>query len=216
MKIKCRPPLTLTLVLTLIFGMLGAALAQQQPVTTGAPRAWSVDVTVGSYFVPDDWYMQPTVIANRGRLHLESRYNYEDRESLSVFAGVNLEFGDKVTIALTPMFGVLVGRTDAILPALELDLVWGPIEFYSEAEYIIDVHDRSSSLFYNWSELSVWPTSWLRGGMVTQRVKIRETDREIQRGIFAGVGNSKLRGTLYVFKPGSDDRYAMLAVGLTF
>jgi hypothetical protein len=91
MKIKCRPLLTLTLVLTLIFGMFGAAVAQQQPVTMGDPRAWSVDVTVGSYFVPNDWYMQPTVIADRGRLHLESRYNYEDRESLSVFAGVNLE-----------------------------------------------------------------------------------------------------------------------------
>jgi hypothetical protein len=114
------------------------------------------------------------------------------------------------------MFGGLVGRTDAIVPAIELDLVWGPIELYSEAEYILDVHDRSSSLFYNWSELSVWPTSWLRGGMVMQRIRIRETDREIQRGIFAGVGNSKLRGTFYVFKPGSDDRYALLAVGLTF
>src|SRR5512134_2556487 len=110
MKIKCRPTLTLTLVLVLIFGMFGAALAQQQPLTTRAPRVWSVELTVGSYLLPDDWYLQPTVVADRGRLHVESRYNYEDRESLSVFAGVNLEFGDTVQLALTPMFGGLVGR----------------------------------------------------------------------------------------------------------
>jgi hypothetical protein len=161
----------------------------------------------------DDWFLQPTVVADRGRLHLESRYAYEDRESLSFFAGANFTFGDTVTLALTPMFGGLVGLTDAILTALELDLTWGPLELYAEAEYIIDVHDRSSSLF---SEFSVWPTTWLRGGVVTQRVRVRDTDREIQRGLFAGVEFSKLNGTFYVFKPGSNDRYVLLSIGMAF
>ena len=77
------PTLPLTLVLILILGMFGAALAQQQRLTTRASRVWSVDLTVGSYLVPDDWHLQPTVIADRGGLHLESRYNYEGRESLA-------------------------------------------------------------------------------------------------------------------------------------
>ena len=222
MKSKCRPLATLILGLMLTAVMRGSALAQQllvqqQPLTTAPAQTWSIDVTVGGYFLPDnDQYVQPTVIADRGRLHLESRYAYEDRASLSFFAGINFAFGDTVKLALTPMFGGLVGKTDAVLPALELDLVWGPIEFYSEAEYVLDVHDRSSSLFYTWSELSVWPTGWLRGGMVTQRVKIRETDREVQRGVFAGVEIAKLRGTFYVFKPGSDDRYVLVSVGVSF
>ena len=70
-------------ILMLALWLPAPALAQQQAATTDPPRMWSGDVTVGSYFVPDDWYLQPTMIADRGRLHLESRYNYEDRESLS-------------------------------------------------------------------------------------------------------------------------------------
>jgi hypothetical protein len=216
MKIKCSVLLNLTLALVLAPWMTALATAQQQAVTTDSPAGWSSELTVGSYFVPDEWYLQPTVLADRGRLHLESRYNYEDRESLSFFAGMNFQFGETVTLALTPMFGGLVGRTDAMVPALELDFTWGLLEFYSEAEYLIDVHDRSSNLFYTWSELSVWPTSWLRGGMVTQRIRVRETDRDVQRGAFAGVEISKLRATFYVFKPGSDDRYTMLSVGIAF
>jgi hypothetical protein len=114
------------------------------------------------------------------------------------------------------MFGGLVGRTDAIVPALELDLTWGILEFYGEAEYLIDAHDRSDNLFYTWSEISIWPMEWLRGGMVTQRVRVRDTDREVQRGIFAGVAFSRLNGTFYVFKPGSSERYALLSLGVTF
>jgi hypothetical protein len=56
----------------------------------------------------------------------------------------------------------------------------------------------------------------LRGGIVTQRVRVRDTDREIQRGLFAGVEFSKLNGTFYVFKPGSDDRYVLLSIGVAF
>lgn len=208
---------TIVLGVLLTPGMRGTAQAQQQPSAGSPPETWSIEVTVGSYFLPDDdQFVQPTAIADRGRLHLESRYSYEDRDSLSFFAGFNLEFGDTVKLALTPMFGGLVGRTDAVLPAFELDLTWGPIEFYSEAEYVLDVHDQSSNLFYTWNELSVWPTEWLRGGMVTQRIKVREADREVQRGIFAGVEISKLRGTFYVFKPGSDDRYVMFSMGVAF
>jgi hypothetical protein len=194
-------------------GAVGNALAQE-PATA---RLWSGDITAGTYFLPgDDWFLQPTVVVDRGRLHLESRYNYEDRDSMSFFAGANFELGDTVKLALSPMFGGLVGLTDAVVPALELDVTWGPLEFYSEAEYLIDAHDRSDNLFYNWSELSIWPTEWFRGGMVTQRVRVRDTDREVQRGLFAGVAFSKLNGTFYVFKPGSDERYALLSLGLTF
>jgi hypothetical protein len=205
-----------TLCALMMGGTAGNALAQE-PETATPARLWSGDITVGTYFLPgDDWFLQPTAVVDRGRLHLESRYNYEDRDSLSFFAGANFEFGDSVKLALTPMFGGLVGLTDAVVPALELDLTWGILEFYAEAEYLIDAHDHSDNLFYNWSELSIWPTEWLRGGMVTQRVRVRDTDREVQRGIFAGVAFSKLNGTFYVFKPGSDERYALLSLGVTF
>jgi hypothetical protein len=54
------------------------------------------------------------------------------------------------------MFGVVVGHTDGIIPALELDLVWRRLELYSEGEYVFDINRLNNRFLYNWSEVSLW------------------------------------------------------------
>ena len=169
------------------------------------------------YVLPDDEdFVQPTFRADHGVLHLETRYNYEDRESVSFFAGANLEFGDKVKLALTPMLGGLVGNTDGIIPALEADFSAGIFGAYAEAEYVFDLNDNSSRYFYMWSELSLWPTEWLRAGVVTQRTRVYKTERDIQRGLLLGFSFKRLEGTLYFFNPGSDDHFTVVSLGVSF
>ena len=93
-----------------------AADARAQPgpggtaPTTTPGSAWSLRASAAAYALPDDDdYIQPTVAAAHGALHLEGRYNYEDRRSVSGFVGWNLQFGNTVTFALTPMFGAVAG-----------------------------------------------------------------------------------------------------------
>src|SRR5262245_13329455 len=151
-------------------------------------RDWSLRASVAGYFIPDDDdYVQPTLTADRGPLHLESRYNYESRHSVSGFVGWNIEFGRSVTFQLTPMLGGVAGETDGVVPALELDLTWRRLELYSEGEYVIDLDAHDDSFLYNWSEASVWMTDWLRAGLVTQRTRAFETPRDIQRGVLVGL-----------------------------
>ena len=46
---------------------------------SGAAREWTFSAVVSGCQVPDDRiYPQPTLTADRGWLHLEARYNYED------------------------------------------------------------------------------------------------------------------------------------------
>jgi hypothetical protein len=178
---------------------------------------WSLRVSGATYIIPDDEnYVQPTVAADRKALHLESRYNYEDRRSVSGFVGWNLSFGDTLKLELTPMLGGVTGRTDGIVPALELTLSWRRLELYSEGEYVIPIGDRSSRFLYNWSELSVWPLEWFRAGMVTQRTRVFETPRDIQRGLLFGVTASQIEGAFYLFNPGSDDHFVVVSIGVTF
>lgn len=161
-------------------------------------------------------YIQPTLKADRDWLHLETRYAYEDRDSLSFFGGVNVEFGEDVKLAVTPMIGGLVGEVDGIIPALEVDLMIWRFEAYGEAEYVFDLGDSSSKFFYMWSELSLRPTEWLRAGMVTQRTRVYRTERDIQRGALVGLAFSTVEATFYLFNPGADDRLAVLSIGLSF
>jgi len=199
----------------------------QEPAPASPPPAapeaeteeigWEFGLSGALYVLPDEGnYVQPTFKADHGLFHFETRYNYEDRDSTSFFVGANFEFGDKVKLALTPMIGGLVGQTDGIVPGLEADLTVGPFEAYGEAEYVFDLNDTSSKYFYMWSELSVWPTEWLRAGMVTQRTRVYQTDRDIQRGLLVGVSFKKVEGTVYFFNPGSDDHFTVVSLGVSF
>jgi hypothetical protein len=195
---------------------VAAAQDPAKAATESAP-AWEFGIAAALYLLPDEEdLLQPTLRADRGRLHLEARYNYEDRDSGSFFVGANFELGSKARLTLTPMLGGLVGETDGIVPGLEADFSVGPFEAYGEAEYVFDLGDSSSSYFYMWSELSLWPTEWLRAGVVTQRTRVYQTDRDIQRGLLVGFSLEKLEGAIYFFNPGSDDHFTVVSLSFSF
>jgi len=199
----------------------------QEPAPAGPPPAapeaeagktgWEFGLSGALYVLPDEAdFVQPTFKADHGLFHFETRYDYEDLASASFFVGANFEFGEKVKLALTPMIGGLVGHTDGIVPGLEADLRFWRLEAYGEAEYVFDPNDSESKYFYMWSELSVWPTEWLRAGMVTQRTRVYQTERDIQRGLLVGVTLKKVDGTVYFFNPGSDDHFTVVSLGVSF
>ena len=206
--------------------LITSAMAQETTPATAPPAApepeaedtgWEFGLSGALYVLPDEEdFLQPTFKADRGLFHFETRYNYEDRDSTSFFVGANFEFGDKVKLALTPMIGGLVGQTDGIIPAFEADLTIGPFEAYGEAEYVFDLDDSSSKYFYMWSELSVWPTEWLRAGVVTQRTRVYQTERDIQRGLLVGISFKRVECAAYFFNPGSDDHFTVVSLGVSF
>src|SRR5438132_11022785 len=55
-------------------------------------KAWSFSASVSTYIVPNDQeYVQPTWTADRGWLHVETRYNYENLDTGR--AWVDYKFG---------------------------------------------------------------------------------------------------------------------------
>jgi len=180
-------------------------------------KKWSFSASAYAYFVPDSReYVQPTFAADRGWLHLEARYNYEDLETGSAWVGYNFGGGEKLAWEFTPMLGGVFGNTTGIAPGYKGSLSWWKLELYSEGEYVIDPGDSSGSFFYNWSELTLAPVDWFRFGLVTQRTRAYETDREIQRGLLAGFSYKQIELTGYVFNPDESKPTVVVAVGLSF
>ncbi len=178
--------------------------------------AWSFDVATIAYFFPEEAdYLQPKMTANRGSLHLESRYAYEDRNTFSLFAGRSATMGQAPRLEVTPMAGVVAGRTDGIAPGLELTLSWGPVELYSESEYMLAFGGAGSSFFYAWSELGVRPTGWLRVGLVAQRTRRFHAAREVSFGPMLGVAIGRLEATFYLLDGGSARPFAAVSLGLS-
>ena len=190
---------------------------EQAAAASSPGPSWSGSASVAAYFVPEDSnYLQPTVSVDRGWLHLEARYNYEAQQTASFWAGVNFEAGERVTLALTPMFGIVTGDTDGVAPGLLVTLATWKLELYSEAEWMVDTAETSDSFFYNWSELTLQPVEWFRFGLVTQRTRAYQSDRDIQRGLLGGVMWRNASFTGHVFEPFSDQPTVVVSIGVQF
>lgn len=194
----------------------GASLQAQQSAAEPA-RAGSFSAQLNWYALPDQPdFVQPTVSADRGAWHFEARYNYEDQHTGSLFVGRGFTLGDKLEITVTPMLGGVVGGIDGIVPALELDLTFGPVEWYVESEYVWNVSDVENNFVYAWSELSVHLTPWLRTGIVGQRTRAYQTDRDVQRGFLLEASPGRFRAGVWWFNPGGDDAFLILGLGVDF
>jgi hypothetical protein len=188
--------------------------------TDVAARKWEFSASAYTYFVPDtedsNDYVQPTLTADRGWLHLEARYNYEAIGSGSAWFGVNLGGGENVTWTLTPMIGGVFGDTDGVAPGYKGSLGWRKLELYSEGEWVFDAEDMASSFFYNWSELTYAPVESFWFGVVTQRTRAYQSDREIQRGLLVGFSWKRLEVVGHVFNPDDSKPIVVLSARLTF
>lgn len=192
-----------------------SAATQTPPETDD--KAWSFTASAYTYWVPDDReYVQPTLTADRGWLHLEARYNYEALDTGSAWIGYNFSGGDTVAWELTPMAAGVFGESAGIAAGYKGSLSWRKLELYSEGEHVFDTRSTSDSFFYNWSELTLAPSEWFRFGMVTQRTRLYMTDRDLQRGMLVGFSFKTASLTGVVFNPDDITPTVVLAVGLTF
>ena len=161
-------------------------------------------------------YTSAIAVADRGPLHLEARYNYESVGARSAFVGWTFAGGEAITWELTPLLGGAWGTTQAFVPALEASVAWKQLDFYIEAEYVRDSHQRTDSYCYSWSELGVRPAEWLRVGIAGQRTRTYSNERDIQRGPFAQVTWGPVTIGGYWFNPGSNDQVFVGMISATF
>ena len=183
----------------------------REPRDSGEP--WTFSGSLYAYFPPDSGnYLQPTLTADRGWLHLEVRYNYEALDTGSAWLGYNFSGGDSVAWEFSPMLGGVFGKLTGVAPGYEGSVRWRRLELYSEGEYVIDSADPSASFFYNWSELTLSALDWLRIGVVAQHTHVYRTDRQIQRGLLVGFSHGRTDLTANVFNP--DDRNPTIVIAL--
>ena len=183
---------------------------------SASAKAWSYNASFFGYSIPDDQsYASPTFTADREKLHLEARYNYESLRTGSLWLGRNYSFGKKLTLDITPMIGGVFGKLNGVAPGCNAELSFRRLSLYSQSEYLIEA-DPANRFYYNWSELSYSMTDWFRTGLVMQHTKAYQTSLDIQRGMFAGFSYKRFDFTTYVFNVGWTDPTSVFALGIQF
>ncbi|HEY3453582.1 MAG TPA: hypothetical protein VGK64_03205 [Bryobacteraceae bacterium] len=174
---------------------------------------------LGAYGYPgssDSAYGSAALSADRRSLHLEARYNYENLRTGSLWTGYNFVAGHELVFRVTPMFGVVVGRTTGIAPGYELSFTYKRLELYSEGEYVRSTKNKQDNFSYSWNELRYSPVNWLHFGLVDQGSKAHRTEFEGQHGVSLGFSRRNIDYTTYTFITGSGGSSVVLALSYTF
>ncbi len=188
----------------------------QQEHTESDPKVWELGADLNFYFFSDDFFVLPAIRADKNKLHLEARYNYEDLNTFSGWVGYNFMGGKNLEFVITPMLGGVVGNSNGIAPGLEVTLNYKGFEFYSESEYLFETESNANNFYYNWADLTYSPTDWLWFGLSGQRTRLYQTDLEIQRGIILGGGYKNWELTGYVYNIGFDDPFVLFTLSASF
>jgi hypothetical protein len=195
--------------------IISASLSAQQNDDLSGTSEWSFNPELYFYFIPDDFYLLPIMKADRGVLHLEARFNYEGRNTLSVWGGYNIYIEGDLELTVIPMAAVVLGETKGLAPGLEFDLIYNNFELYTESEYLFNTDDGSLNYFYNWGELSYSPVDWIWFGLVGQSTIAYQTEPELEQGILLGAGFYDIELTGYLFSI-NEDPWFVLSAAVTF
>ena len=193
-------------------------LLHAQTADDSAAEKWSGSADVYYYFIPDE-KTPPTITAcaDHKSLHIESRYNYEDINSLSAFAGWNFEKQyNKLDISVTPMAGVVVGHTNGILPGLEFNASYKNFTLYSENEYVIDFKGQENCFFYSWTQLSAQIFKNTQAGVLAQSLRWYKTKFDFQRGIYAEYNTGSFTFDAYYFNPFTNSDFVIVSASFDF
>lgn len=203
--------------------LLGAILSltlftytRAQDSGSSGDKQWNFGADANFYFFTNEFILLPVMKADKNKLHLEARYNYEDLETFSAWVGYNMMGGDKVTYTITPMAGLLVGSVNGVSAGLEMTFGWKGFELYSESENVFDFEGQENNFFYNWTDFTWAPKDWLWVGLSGQRTRLYQTDLEIQRGLLVGGALKNWELTGYFYNAGFDDPFVLITLSVSF
>jgi len=205
-----------TLAVILIAAFASPVHAQDLPVTD-AGHAWAFDLDAAVWIVPDQSdFILLQLYADRGALHFEARYNYEDLQTGSAWVGWTFSFDGTLSVDIAPIAGVLIGNTNGLAPGLELGASLGPVELYVESEYVFDLEDSDSDYFYAWSELGVWPFEWASAGLVFQKTQLVDALTDEQWGPYLRLNSGRFGLTGYLLGLDKDGSFGIIQAEFSF
>lgn len=147
--------------------------------------------------------------------HLEGRYNYEDTETVSLWAGWNLAAEGAVTVAFTPMMAVVLGAVNGVAPGFELTLDWHALTYYNESEVVIPFNG-DPSYYVGWSSLTWRVSDWLQPGVTYQRLREFEGERTVDPGLAVVSEFGAWTTGVYAYNLAEDSRFLQLTVTRSF
>ena len=142
----------------------------------------------------------------------EARYNYEELQTGSLYAGKNFTGGKKINYSVTPMLGVVFGKYNGGSVAANVDFEYEKIFFSAQLQYTVNKENKEENFFYNWSELGSKIGNKFYGGISIQQTKLYADKMSADMGLLLGFETGKITVPLYLFNPLNEKRNVILGL----
>jgi len=211
----------IALLLLLTISCLASSTFAQQENTDSLKKdsasSWSFSVESDYYIFPYDQNILMFIgTADHKMLHLEARYNYENRNTASVFGGLNFTFGNQLQLLLTPMVGIAFGSLNGLVPGLEVDLTYKTFYFNSQSEYLFDFTQKENDFAYTYLQLGTSLFKHLEVGLAGQRTRLYQSSLDLQRGIYLGYSFHNLNALFTTFNLFTDSYFFIATLSIDF
>ncbi len=192
-------PAILTALVLAINGYGQSSFAIEQYSYVGISPA-SVISPIAHYQSKTNWYA-------------EARYNYEDLQTFSLWAGRTFAKEQAFSYSFTPMLGGMTGKLKGGALGMNMEMDYKRFNFSSQSQYAMLPGNRTSNFFFSWSEISYRPFSWLYGGFSIQHTKVYNCNARLEPGVLIGFNYKQWSVPVYGFNPYSGSRYFIIGVG---
>jgi hypothetical protein len=145
--------------------------------------------------------------------YTELRYNYEDANTVSLFAGKSMSAGNDFSFTVTPMAGYSVGRFTGVSLAANVDVEWKDFYVSTQSQYSLGTRKDVTSFFFNWSEIGYSISDRVFAGVAMQYT-LQEGLKSFEPGLLAGLSFKNISFPVYAFSPFNAERY--FVIGLNY
>jgi hypothetical protein len=147
--------------------------------------------------------------------YAEIRYNYEDVNTVSLYAGKTFAKEGDVTYSLTPLLGYSAGRFRGASFAVNAETEWRQFFISSQSQYSRSLKSKDESFFFTWSEAGYCISENFFSGLALQYTKLSYQDI-FEPGFLAGVSIKNVSFPCYLFNPFQHERYFILGLNYEF
>lgn len=148
-------------------------------------------------------------------LYCELRYNYEEKDAISLNAGKAFHIPGKFQTTLTPMLGIVAGSMKGYNLVLNQETEWKNFYFSSQSQYSRSFKNETSNFFFTWSELGYNISHSVFAGIALQYTRELQTS-VAEPGFVAGINFKNFSVPFYVFGPFRSDSYVVLGLNYEY
>jgi hypothetical protein len=158
--------------------------------------------------------MGPIVkVQNSKNWHVEARYNYEARKTVSFYVGKEYSGTSPFFYSFTPIIGGVTGEFRGGSAGFNLDLEYKKFYISSQSQYTFSADYEIENFFFSWSEIGYQPLKWLYGGVAMQPTYYPfSRNSEMVPGGVIGFTFGKWTIPVYVFNPLSDNTMVVCSI----